>query len=64
MRWWDDKYTSHHPIFNVLLSSDIIIMELQSWKRPYRSPSPAPVKEAQWGIKLPASGSAAKNLNH
>ena len=42
----------------------IIILELQSWKGPYGLLSPAPVKEAQWGIKLPTSGSAAGCLSH
>ena len=39
------------------------ILELLSWKGPYGSLSLAPVKEAQWGIELPTSGSAASDLN-
>ena len=42
----------------------IIIIELQSWKGPYGSSSPTPVKEAQWGIKLTTLGSATRDLNH
>ena len=41
-----------------------IIIELQSWKGPYGSSILALVKEAQWGIELPTSGSAARCLNH
>ena len=36
--------------------------EVQSWKGPYGGSTPAPLKEAQWGIKLP--NSAARCLNH
>ena len=36
----------------------IIILELQNWKGPYGSLSPAPVKEAQRGTKLPTAGSS------
>ena len=42
----------------------MIILKLQSWKGPYGSSSPAPVKEAQWGIEPPASGSTIRDLNH
>ena len=33
----------------------IAILELQSWKGPYGSLDPVPLKGAQWGIELPAS---------
>ena len=42
----------------------IIILELQSWKGPNGSLSPDPVKEAQWGIEFPTSGSATGCLRH
>ena len=38
-------------------------LELQSWKGPYGSSSPASVREAQWGIELPTPGSTARDLN-
>ena len=47
----------------IIITIIIIISELRSWKGPSRSLSPAPVREAQWGIKLPAFGSAATYLN-
>lgn len=36
-----------------------MILELQNWKTPYGS---APVKVAQWGSEVPASGFAASHL--
>ena len=38
--------------------------ELQSWKGPYGSLSPAPVKEAQWGVEFPPSGFLARSPSH
>ena len=44
-------------VFNYKTGTDwkimLIILELQSWKKPHGSLSPAPVKEAQWRIELP-----------
>ena len=39
----------------------IIVLELDSWKGPYRPSSPASVKEAQQGIEFPNSGSIARD---
>ena len=46
------------------LSCLVIISKLQSWKGPYGSSSPAPIKKAQWGFEPPTSSSTARGLNH
>ena len=45
-------------------NSGIHLHELQRWKGPCGSLSPAPGRETQWGIEPPTSGFTTRYLNH
>ena len=54
LRVWRLEAISVRPIQLTLLDKHIIILERQSWKRPYRSLSPALAKKAEWGNRTPS----------